>query len=76
MNETQIGEIQHRLNQSIGQTKLQSIVKAEHKLEAILFCVRVPVGPIPITSIICLVLDFTSRNAECNCLIRFCGDLN
>lgn len=54
-------------------TKL--IGKTEHKLEAVLFCVGIPMGPIPVTSIVCLVFNFTSRNAECDGLVWFCGNL-
>ena len=52
-----------------------SIGKSEHELEAVLFGIRVPVGPIPVASIISFVLNFTSRYPERNGLVRFGSNL-
>ena len=52
------------------------ICQSEHELEAILLCVRIPVRPIPIPSIVGFVLDFSGRNSESNGFIRFGRNLN
>ena len=52
------------------------ISQTEHELKAILFSIRIPVGPIPITRIISFVFDFTGWNTESDGFIRFCGNLD
>ena len=52
-----------------------SVLETEHKLETVLLGVRVPMRPIPVAGIVRLVLNFASRNPECNGLIRLSSDL-
>lgn len=51
------------------------IGEAEHKLEAILLGVRIPVRPIPIPRIIRFIFNLPGGNSECDSLIWLGGDL-
>ncbi len=55
---------------------IQSVLEAEHELETVLLGVRVPVGPVPVASVVGLVLDFPRRDAEGNRLVRLGRDLS
>lgn len=58
-----------------GNGKVQSISETEHELEAVLLCIGIPVGPVPISCVIRLVFDFASGDTECNCLVWFSRNL-
>ncbi len=57
------------------QIDISLIRQPEHELEAVLFGVKIPMRPIPIASIIGLVLDFPSWDAERNGLVWLGSDL-
>ena len=58
--------------------KLQQllVVQAEHKLETVLFGVRVPMRPVPIASVVRLILNLSCGDAECNSLVWLSRHLN
>ena len=53
----------------------KSVGEAEHELEAVLLGVRVPVRPVPVPSVVGLVLDLAGRNAEGDGLVGLGRDL-
>ena len=53
----------------------KSVGEAEHELEAVLLGVRVPVRPVPVPSVVGLVLDLAGRDAEGDSLVRLGGNL-
>ena len=55
--------------------EIQSVLETEHKLETVLLGVGIPVRPVPITSIVRLILNLTRRYAEGDCLIRLSSNL-
>ena len=61
--------------QTRAESSLQSVLETEHELETVLLGIGVPVRPIPIASVIRLILDFSCGNTESNGLIGFSGDL-
>ena len=56
-------------------TNTALILKTEHELEAVLFCVGVPMRPVPVACVVGLIFDFSSRNAESNSLVWFSSNL-
>ena len=55
--------------------RAESILQTEHELEAVLLGIRIPVVPVPVTCVIRLVLDLTSRNSESDCFVGFSSNL-
>ena len=54
---------------------IQLVLETEHELEAVLFGVRVPMRPIPVTSIIRLVLNLSGGNTKSDSFIGLRRDL-
>lgn len=54
-----------------GQSDDTSISETKHELETVLLCVRIPMGPIPVSSIISFILDFTSWDTEGDSFVGF-----
>ena len=55
--------------------EIQSVLESEHKLETILLGIGIPVGPVPVPSVVGLILNFPCRYTEGNSLVRFSSDL-
>jgi hypothetical protein len=53
---------------NIGKVETSKIL-SEHELEAVLLGVRIPMGPVPVTSVVSFVFYFARGNAKCDGLV-------